>query len=307
MQSIPHLPALRRGKAYESLDQLLVLDQRTRKPLASLSQVNAGVIRKDLQRVAESRAVLKRFSTDALIEICAAAGEAFLTGTLPVGDKGDHQSAEQYIEALSATSGLPYILIHRNMAKIAHALTHMRQILNGLTRGLDTAILDRGFGEQSGTRVSFYPVTQALGLVMPSTSPAVNSLWLPAIALKIPVILKPGREEPWTPYRLIQAFIAAGCPPEAFGFYPTDHEGAGEILKSCGRALVFGDKSTTAPYAHNPAIQIHGPGLSKILIGEDQVDRWPDFLDVMVASIADNGGGSWVPPSRTLHPTHHRQ
>ena len=56
---------------------------------------------------------------------------------------------------------------------------------------------------------------------MPSNSPAVNSLWLPAIALKIPVMIKPGREEPWTPYRLIQAFIAAGCPAEAFGFYPT--------------------------------------------------------------------------------------
>ena len=77
---------------------------------------------------------------------------------------------------------------------------------------------------------------------MPSNSPAVNSLWLPAIALKTPVIIKPGREEPWTPFRLIQAFIAAGVPAEAFGFYPTDHEGSGEILKLCGRALIFGDR-----------------------------------------------------------------
>ena len=36
-------------------------------------------------------------------------------------------------------------------------------------------------------------------------------------------------------------------------------EGAGEILKLCGRALIFGDKATTQLYAHNPAIQIHGP------------------------------------------------
>ena len=60
------------------------------------------------------------------------------------------------------------------------------------------------------------------------------------------------KEEPWTPYRLIQAFIAAGCPKEAFGFYPTDHEGAGDILKHCGRALIFGDKSTTDLYAGDP-------------------------------------------------------
>src|SRR5262249_50190066 len=171
---------------------------------------------------------------------------------------------------------------------------NMRAILNGLTRGLDAAILDRGFGEQFGTGISFYPTTQALGVVMPSNSPAVKSLWLPAIPLKVPVIIKPGREEPWTPYRLIQAFVAAGCPAEAFGFYPTDHEGAGEILKSCGRALLFGDKATTTQYADNPAIEIHGPGYSKILIGEDEVDRWPEFIDLLVSSISDNGGRSCI-------------
>jgi len=32
--------------------------------------------------------------------------------------------------------------------------------------------------------------------------------------------------------------------------------------------LIFGDKNTTSAYANNPAIQIHGPGYSKILIGE---------------------------------------
>jgi hypothetical protein len=61
---------------------------------------------------------------------------------------------------------------------------------------------------------------------------------------------------------------------------------AAEILRSCGRALVFGDKSTTAPYANNPAIQIHGPGFSKILIGDDQIERWPEFIDLIVSSIA---------------------
>ena len=43
-----------------------------------------------------------------------------------------------------------------------------------------------------------------------------------------------------TPYRLMQAFISAGCPAEAFGFYPTDHEGAADILRLCDRALIFG-------------------------------------------------------------------
>ena len=43
----------------------------------------------------------------------------------------------------------------------------------------------------------------------------------------MPLVLKPGSAEPWTPYRLIQAFIGAGVPPDAFGYYPADHAGAG--------------------------------------------------------------------------------
>ncbi len=302
MSELPHIPALRRGKPYESLDTVEVKDFRTGEVKARVSQVNAGIVRKDLTRVGEAQAALKKFSVAQLIEICARAGEQFLNGTLPLGDKGHTQSPQQYIETLSSTSGLPHVMVRRNMEKIHLALTNMKVVLNGLSRGLDLSILDSGSGEQFGTRLSYFPTTSALGLVMPSNSPAVNSLWLPSIALKTPVMIKPGKEEPWTPYRLIQAFIAAGAPAEAFGFYPTDHEGAGAILNTCQRALIFGDKSTTAQYANNPAIQIHGPGWSKILIGEDCIENWRDYLDVIVASISDNGGRSCINASAVVVP-----
>lgn len=302
MTTLPHLPALRRGRPYESLDKLPVNDYRTGAPLATISQVNAGIIRKDLQRVHESRRSLKNLTIKQLLDICAAAADLFQHAPLPLGTQGEVQSPQHYVETLSRTSGLPHVMVERNMQKIGRALTEMPAVLNGLTRGLDLGILEAGFGEQSGTRICFYPVSQALGLVMPSNSPGVNSLWLPAIPLRIPVMLKPGREEPWTPFRLIQAFVAAGCPSEAFGFYPTDHEGAAEILRSSGRALIFGDKASTSQYSSQPGIQIHGPGFSKVLLGEDQVERWPDYLEVMVSSIAGNGGRSCVNASAILTP-----
>ena len=89
----------------------------------------------------------------------------------------------------------------------------MRTVLRGLTRGLDLSILDAGYGEHGGHAISFYPRTQSLGVVLPSNSPGVHSLWVPAIALKIPLVLKPGSAEPWTPFRIAQAFMKAGCPP----------------------------------------------------------------------------------------------
>jgi len=299
---VPHLPVLRLGRSYESLDKLDIKDHRTGEVKAYVSSINAGILRKDFRKLGEARAALKKFSVAELIEMSAKAGEFFLNGTLPLGDKGHTQSADEYIATLSATSGLPHVMVRRNMAKIHYALTHLSEVLNGLSRGLDFTILDKGFGEQFGTKLSFFPTCQALGLVMPSNSPAVNSLWLPAIALKTPVVIKPGRDEPWTPFRLIQAFIAAGVPSEAFGFYPTDHEGAGEILKSCGRALIFGDKNTMAQYANNPAIQLHGPGWSKFVIGDDCIENWRDYIDVIAGAISDNGGRSCINASAVVVP-----
>lgn len=300
--SLPHIPILRRGQVYDSLDKNEIKSVRTGEAVATVSQANAALIRRDLRRSA-SRETLKAMPVARLLEISAEAGKLFMEATLPLGDNGT-QSPQEYRDALSATSGLPHALVQRNMAKIHQVFTEMPTILRGLTRGMEMDIIDRGSGEQAGVPVSYFAVADALGVVLPSNSPGVNSLWMPAIALKIPVILKPGREEPWTPFRIAQAFIAAGCPPEAFSFYPTDHEGSGAILQSCGRALIFGDQSTVERYAANPAVQAHGPGWSKVIIGEDCVDRWPEFIDLIVASIAENGGRSCVNASSVVVPRH---
>jgi hypothetical protein len=45
--------------------------------------VNAGIVRKDLAKIGEARAALKKFTVEQLIEITAKAGELFLNGTLP--------------------------------------------------------------------------------------------------------------------------------------------------------------------------------------------------------------------------------
>src|SRR5688500_20302999 len=120
--------------------------------------------------------------------------------------------------------------------------------------------------------MSFCPRGDSLCAGMPNYSPGVHSLWSPSFALKIPLILKPGGAEPWTPFRIIQALIQAGAPREAFSFYPTDHAGAGEILRNCGRGMIFGDASSTSLWQGDSRLEIHGPGFSKVVIGEDCID-----------------------------------
>jgi hypothetical protein len=103
--NLPHLPALRRGKPYASLDQNDVVAHSTGQTVATISQVNAGIVRKDLMKAGEGRAALKKFTVAELIEISAKAGDAFLNGELPFGDKGHTQTAEDYVRTLSSTSG----------------------------------------------------------------------------------------------------------------------------------------------------------------------------------------------------------
>jgi hypothetical protein len=104
-----------------------------------------------------------------------------------------------------------------------------------------------------------------------------------------------------------QAFIAAGAPAEAFGFYPTDHEGSGEVVKLSGRNLVFGDVNIAKMYENNPAVQVHGPGWSKIIIGEDKIENWREYLDVIVGSISDNGGRSCINASAVIVPKYGKE
>jgi len=295
------VPILRFGRVYESLDRTEVQDCRSGEVLAAVHQANAGVVRRDLRKAGAAAAALEAIPASERIELCRKAGELFMTAELPMGLEAT-QTPEQYVETLSRTSGLPHVMCRRNMDKINTVLTGMGEILNGLTRGLDLAVLDSGIGVQAGSPVSFVRQTGALGVVLPSNSPGVNSIWLPALALATPVVLKPGRDEPWTPMRLVQAFIAAGFPAEAFGFYPTDHEGANHIMTGCDRAIIFGDDKTIDRYRNNLAIEVHGTGRSKVILGDDAAEHWGDYVDVIVSSIVDNGGRSCINASCIITP-----
>ena len=304
MADVPHFPILRAGKEYESLDRNELVSHRTGEPMASISQANAGLVKRDMKKIASAKAALDEIPVRELIERCVKAAEIFMHDELPLNEAGDTHSAEQYIASLSATSGMPHNMCRANMEKIAGVMGGMPTILAGLTRGMDLAFLDCGVGTHGDVPVWYTAETDALGVILPSNSPGVHSLWVPSIALKVPVVLKPGREEPWTPMRIAQALFKAGIPREAVSLYPTDHEGAATILERCGRSLLFGDENTTRPYAGNPAIEIHGPGRSKVILGEDEAENWKEHVDVLYESVARNGGRSCINASAIVTPSH---
>ena len=206
-----HLPILRHGVAYRSVDVATVVHHRTRQPFVQVSQANTGLIRRDLLRQEDARAELAAIPARELIAMAASAAELFMTATLPLDPiDGVTQSPQEYVEQLSSTTGLPHVLVRRNMRKIHGVLSQMGDVIAGLTRGLDISVLDTGVGESDGHLFSFYPRGHSLGVVLPNNSPGVHSLWAPAIGMKTPLVLKPGSSEPWTPYRIAYALMQAG-------------------------------------------------------------------------------------------------
>ncbi len=287
-----HIPILRAGRTYRSLKTVTVPHIRTGEPFVEVSQANTGLIAKDLRELPLHKQTVSQYTIKELIEMSKKAGQLFTAADLPL-DTGT-QSPVDYIKQVSGTTGLPETLCRENMTKIQMMLENIETVINGLTRGLDLNILDRGWGLQNGHLLSYVCETDSLGAVLPSNSPGVHSLWIPAVPLKVPLVLKPGREEPWTPYRISQAFMEAGVPPEAFSFYPTDYPGANEILFRCGRSMLFGGGATVAPWLNDPRVEIHGPGRSKIIIYERNNDNWHDHLDLIVESVTKNGGRSCI-------------
>ena len=284
-----HIPVIRWGKPYESLDIAEVVHFATGEPIAKVSQANAGIMRKDLRHAQKARDRLREFRPQELIDILGKAADGYLEGNLAIGD--GHQTPEEFAHQQSASTGLPEHMCLGNMKKNSFVLKHMTEILDCLTRGLDLNLLTRGYGVESrGVVVSYQAQSPVLGAVLPSNSPGVHTLWLPAIPLQLGLVLKPGPQEPWTPYRMMSAFVDAGIPAEVFALYPGGAEAGAALVASCSRSMIFGGTQTVDQYRGNPRVQAHGPGFSKILLGDDVVDDWESYLDLMVESIHINAG-----------------
>jgi acyl-CoA reductase-like NAD-dependent aldehyde dehydrogenase len=238
-----------------------------------------------------------------IVERLQTAGNLYAHGTLTVGDS--KQSPDDFVKQQSATTGLPESLCRANMQKNLFVLSNMDRMLDALSRGLPPEVLWKGFGtEHRGVVVSYQAQSPVLGLVLPSNSPGVHTLWLPVIALGVGLVMKPGGQEPWTPYRMAAAMMEAGIPAEAIGLYPGPTDVGAAILAGCGRSMIFGSAKTVEQYRGNPAVQVHGPGFSKILLGDDCVDGWERHLDVIVESVAANSGRGCINASAVYASRH---
>jgi acyl-CoA reductase-like NAD-dependent aldehyde dehydrogenase len=287
--AILNIPILRWGQPYTSLETEDVVHFITGEKLARVSQANTGLLSRDMRLAPRARVSLTEIPIADLIAMMKKAADLYLNGALPIGDGS--QTPDDFARQQSASTGLPERMCKANMSKNHFVLSNMERILDALTRGLDLNILTRGYGVESrGAPVSYQVQSPILGLVLPSNSPGVHTLWLPVIPMQVGLLLKPGPQEPWTPYRMAAAFIEAGVPKETIAIYPGGGDMGAEVVRRSDRTMIFGGSATVERYRGDTRVQVHGPGFSKILLGDDVVDEWEKYLDVMVDSVFLNSG-----------------
>jgi len=211
------IPILRLGETYESADLVTLNDNLV------THTANPGLIRRDLLNIGKAKAALDAVPAETLADYCEAAAELFMHAELPCGDST--QGPDDYVESLSALTRLPHTLVRMNMSKIHAAMSQIRTVIGGLTRGMPLEIFDRGITSVGGLDVNYYPATSSLGVALPSNGSGREFALASCFGDENPVLLKPGREDPFTPLRIVQAMIQAGFPKEAFGYYPHDSRG----------------------------------------------------------------------------------
>lgn len=197
---------------------------------------------------------------------------------------------ESYVCLVSRISGLP----------IAVARAAARGVADAVRRAFDAVRPARPVGAELDWRRERTRAGAAVwvrrgelfAVHAAGNGPGVHGLWPQALALGYRVAVRPSRREPLTAHRLVYALREAGFRAEDAAYLPTDHAGAGEIIRSADFALVYGGQPVVDKYAGDPTVIVNGPGRAKIVITADR--DWRDYLDVIVDSIANLGGMACV-------------
>ena len=87
-----HIPVLRWGEPYKSLDLDKVIHFTTGEPLAEVSRANSGLVERDMKHAGRARKALQEIPIKKLLEIAKKAGELYATACATKPKSGESSS-----------------------------------------------------------------------------------------------------------------------------------------------------------------------------------------------------------------------
>lgn len=230
---------------------------------------------------------LQRIPVAGLLDQLATAGALFLGEGSPARD-ASLDPFETYRRRVTEATGLPAGWVETSAHWLAVGLRHAAESLRAQSPTGDLDVYDDpAYTRETTVGLAFTPRVRVLGASMPANDPTVYAWPALALAMKIPVVLRPSSRDPFTAIRLARALLAAGVPPAAVHVLPGDRSVGETICREADHALAFGGAEAVAPFRDDPTVETYGPGESVAILGRDPTDR---ELDTLARGVLRAGG-----------------
>ncbi|MET9461925.1 aldehyde dehydrogenase family protein [Streptomyces canus] len=200
--------------------------------------------------------------------VLSRAGELFAEAELA------GESADEYRRRVVAATGLPYRVVSDGLRSVRDGLAQLEES-NARQLPAPTA------------RVRWVPRGQSLGIVTPSNHVDPHLTWARALSLGYGVIVRPGTRDPFTPFRLAAALLAAGLPKHCLSVLPGSHDLGERLLAESDLGIVYGGPTAVGRWADHPRVLTRGPGRSAVLLDQPLS---PDIVDALARSVAADAG-----------------
>src|ERR1051325_7421548 len=110
-----HIPVLRWGEPYKSMEVDKVVHFASGEVLAEVSRANGGLVERDMRHARRAREGLREIPIPDLLQMAKKAADLYTQAELPLGD--GTQTPDQFVRMQSATTGLPEHMCRFNMKK----------------------------------------------------------------------------------------------------------------------------------------------------------------------------------------------
>lgn len=257
------IPVWRAGRERTSLDVRMLQDYRGA-PLVRVATSPSLMVHRvvaELRAAAEPGADLP-----ALWDAIASAGRLLATADL------GGCSPDEHARLVTLATGAPIADSRQALTEMASGMVHVRDALRWQSPGggLEPFLTHR-LEPASGKSCGWVPVGRVLGFVAPSNHPAVHLTWVLALAMGWAVALRPGADDPFTPWRVLLALREAGFPAERVALLPGGHDLVPALVEHCDRTVAYGGPALAALLGRDPRVLFNGPGRSKVLVDADAV------------------------------------
>lgn len=223
---------------------------------------------------------LQALPVGALLDRIATAGQLFIDEGAPAASSTTScVSFDRYQRSVVKATGLPAGWVRTSSHWLAFGLRHAAESLRAQspTGALDVYD-DPAYTRESDVGLAFTPRVRVLGGMMPSNDPAVYAWPALALAMKIPIVLRPSDRDPLTAIRLARALRGAGVPESAVHVLPGDRSIGKTVCRETDHAIAFGTEDAVGPFRTEPSVETYGPGRSIAILARKPTEQELDSL-----------------------------